>query len=428
MALDFNQLRAARNMNQGNLGGDPMLVKRMSASLQKRRNFSKAWDVGDQATVFYPFKWWQDDTLSGGGTFLPHMAAYWGHPVSDLKKIGTTFLRSLSYIDEYGNVVGDGDLAYQFSRLAPLLVNAQKEHELHELERKDWSVVGQTAYQTARKAVEDKYDTKDNMKAIKPLIGRLKLLKLTEVVFILMDANKGLPIMDDQRQHKTGTYIQTLSDNRFDKLMALANDINTGILAQNPGLKPEPDKLYFLEVLYNFTSSKNSKMEAGRVDPQGVAYSVTILARNPSLKKKLDEWLNLIPEDPDGISAHTYNLSPMPDEALMKKLQTVMVDTAPVLHFLTPEDQDKLLKNAQVIDFLRVKPVDPALTGRITEVLGHPIGEGEEPVTLASIMTAEGAPDFKQQHVNQETLESMAEHDGDEMEALLGGLGGDGSV
>ena len=314
MPIDFSNAANIRNVNTGNLGGDPRQVLRLSNSLQKCKNFGKAWDVGDQGTVFYPFKWWPDESLPAGGSFEPHMSAYFGHPVSDMKVLGTTFLRSLSRIDETGQVIGEGDLAYQFSKIAGLLVNAQKERELADLNKKDWTILGQTAYQTARAKVEEQYNAKENMNAKKALIGRLTVLKLTEVVYVAMDPNSGTPIFDDQRKQKTGTYIQTLSDNRLSKLRALANDVNCGIMAQNPGLEPVEGEVYFLEVLYNFTSAKNSKSEAGRVDPQGVAHSVTILSRNPGLKSKLAEWLQRVPKDPDGISAHTYNMAPMPDE------------------------------------------------------------------------------------------------------------------
>lgn len=74
------------------------------------------------------------------------MSAYFGHPVSDMKMLGTTLLRSLFRIDENGQVIGDGDLAYQFSKIAGLLVSAEKECDLAELNKKDWSMLGQTAY------------------------------------------------------------------------------------------------------------------------------------------------------------------------------------------------------------------------------------------------------------------------------------------
>jgi hypothetical protein len=425
MPIDFSNAANIRNVNNGNLGVDPRQVLRLSSSLQKCKNFGKAWDVGDQGTVFYPFKWWPDASLPSGGSFEPHMSAYFGHQVSDMKVLGTTFLRSLSRIDENGQVIGEGDLAYQFSKIAGLLVNAQKERELHELNAKDWTILGQTAYQQARAKVEEKYNTKENMNAKKALIGRLTVLKLTEVVYVAMDPNSGTPIFDDQRKQKTGTYIQTLSDNRLSKLRALANDVNCGIMAQNPGLEPVEGEVYFLEVLYNFTSAKNSKSEAGRVDPQGVAHSVTILSRNPGLKSKLEEWLQRVPKDPDGISAHTYNMAPMPDEVLKAKLQAVMFESTAAMPYMTPEDKDRLVRNAQLLDYLRIAPKeDPDLNARLTEALGHPVGEAPsaEAPTVDTIMNGD-SPDYRQQHVDLEKIQAHTDEFSDD---LLGdGIGVD---
>ena len=395
--IDF---KAAANVNKGNLGADPRKIKRLSSALQKCRQFGKAWEVGDQGTVFYPFTWWPDETHPAGGTFEMHMSAYFGHRVSDMKALGTTFLRSMSPIDEYGQVIGDGDLAYQFSRIAPLLVTAQKEKELADLNSKDWSVLGNAAYQSARQKIIDDYDTKSNINAKRPLIGRLEVYMLTEVVYVAMDPNSGSPIFDDQRKQKTGTYIQVLSNNRLDKLVSLANDVNMGIKAQNKDLVPEAGKVYFLEVLYNFTSSNNSKSEAGRCDPQGVAPSMTLVTRNPQHKAKLQDWLDRIPDDPNVIATHTYSMAPMGDAVLKSKLQTIMMERASDFQYMSNEDKDRLVKSAKLIDYLRVAPQqDPQLTERIETELGHKIGETptSEAPTMASIVGKDGSPDFSQQ-------------------------------
>lgn len=432
MPIDFNgTANAIRNVNTGNLGADPRLVARMSSSLRKCQNFGRAWDVGDQGTVYYPFKWWPDE--AGGGTFEMHMSAYFGHKVSDMKVLGTTFLRSMSAISLEGQVIGDGDLAYQFSRIAPLLINAQKEKELAEMNKKDWTVLGQTAYQTARDRIMDAYDTKKNMNAKRALIGKLDVLRLTEVVYVEMDSTKATPYFDGKGKGRTGNYIQTISEQRLQKLRTLANDVQMGILAQNPGLQPEPDKVYFLEVLYNFTSSNNSRTEAGKADPQGIAPSLTLVTRDPSCKAKLEELLQRIPNDPEGISAHAYNMAPMPEEVLMKKLQGYVFDNTEAIPFLSPDDKDRLVRNAKLLDYLRIAlKEDPELNDRMTEALGHPIGKApvDATPTLESIMSGDGNPDFSMQPklgkegdlpftMGGEDLSDTA--GGTDLESLLGG-------
>ena len=150
------------------------------------------------------------------------------------------------------------------------------------------------------------------------------------------------------------------------------------------------------------------------------------MARNPQLKSKLGEWLQRVPKDPDGISAHTYNMAPMPDEVLKAKLQAVMFESTSALPFLTPEDKDRLVKNAQLLDYLRIAPKeDPDLNDRLTKALGHPIGEGAATATaptVESIMSGD-TPDFSQQKVNPAEIEDST---GDLTEDLLaGGIGVD---
>lgn len=410
MLLDFNEAKSLRNTNTGNIGDDPDRVKRLSSGLSKRSTFSKAWEVGDQGTVYYPFRWWanpkSDDPKDGKFKIL--MAAYYGHKVSDFSVLGTTFLRSFSFIDEEGHVVGSGDLAYQFSRIAPLLVTASKEAALAALNKKDWSVLGQTAYQNARQKIEDEYDAKKNMKAKRALIGRLSVLKLTEVAYITMDTAKGAPIFDGP-QSKTGNYIQTLSDDRLDKLTNLANDPNFGIMAQQPGLTPKDGEIYFLEVQYSFTSAQNSKADAGRNDPQGIAHSISLTSRFPKCADQVQEWLSRIPASGDSIAAHAYGLAPMPDEVLKVKLQTYMLDMVEDWVYLQPEEKSRLVKNASLLDYLRILPSnDPELLSSIEQELGHPIGQkpAESAPTLDKLLTDEnGMPQFSNQTPNGEAVE-----------------------
>lgn len=421
MPFDFNEATRVMNVNTGNLGGDPRAVAKLSSGLRKCQNFGKAWDVGDQATVFYPFRWWpaEDGT---GGSFEMHMSAYYGHQVSDMKALGTTFLRSMSIIDQYGQIVGDGDLAYQFSRVAPLLVSAQKESELAQLNKKDWSVLPQSSYNDARDKIIAKYDSKTNIQAIRPLIGRLTILKVTEVVYVAMDSASGTPVFEDPRKQRTGTYIQTLSDQRLDKLRALANDHSHGILAQNPGLVPESGELYFLEALYNFTSSNNTKSEAGRADPQGVSHQLTLTMKNEAYAPRLKELLNRVPPLPEQIAAHTYGMSPMPDDVLKAKLQAIMLGSTEHLTFLQEVEKDRLVKSAQLFDYLRIAPrEDPALVERMEAALGHRIGEStrQDAPTIESIMTPEGVPDYTKQGLQFEGVSMELGAEEQSLDSLL---------
>ena len=68
-------------------------------------------------------------------------------------------------------------------------------------------------------------------------------------------------------------------------------------------------------------------------------------------------------------------MAPMPDEVLKAKLQAVMFESAAAMRYMTPEDKDRLVRNAQLLDYLRIAPEeDPDLNARLTEALGHPVG------------------------------------------------------
>lgn len=424
MPIDFTAgATTFKNVNNGVLGDNYDDVMRLSNSLNKIRNFGKAWDVGDSATVFYPFKWYPNEAEEKGGVFKPHIAAYYGHHVSDYDAFGTIFLRSTSIIDENGEVVGDGDLAYQASKIAPLFVQAKKEKEIKELNDKDMSELSKSAWQSAYDRIRDRYDPKKNKDAVRPFIDRLSILKIAEVVFVLMDPNKHTAIFNDDKDRKTGRYIQTMSDARLNKLKSLANDVHVGILAQNPNLVPEPGTIYFLEVSYNYTSSNGSKTEAGRNDPQGVGETATILFTTPENKENLLELQKRIPETASGILQHTYNMSPMPDAVLLTKMQSVVFESLTDLQFLQEADKERLVKSAKFFDTIRLSPKpDNELVEKMEKELGHKIGastQSEDAPTLQSIIQDDGTPDFSMQ--SQAVLDTT-ETELEEMQELLGGM------
>ena len=81
----------------------------------------------------------------------------------------------------------------------------------------------------------------------------------------------------------------------------------------------------------------------------------------------------------------------LPDEVLKAKLQAVMFESTSALPFLTPEDKDRLVKNAQLLDYLRIAPnEDPDLNKRLTKALGHPIGEGAATAAAPTVASVVG--------------------------------------
>ena len=382
MPIPFNQGADKVRATPGlvDLGDDFFAVKSAQNARNKLRGFGKAWNVGSQLAVFYPFHLIQNPQNPEQTLWAPCLSVVYGHKC-DHKIFKRTFLRSRCELDADQNVVGAGDLPYQFSRVAFLLVRAQKEAELAALAAKDWGMLGQDAYQNARQQVEDKYDQK-RMNGVKPIIQRFSLQRNTVCYTVALDGGSPKMQTQDSDNSKTGYFTHTLSEGRMSKLVELANNDLMGIKAQHPDQTFEVGDTSYLEVLYNFSSPRMEKSEAGKADPQGVAQSITLMARFPDLRGQLTEALKGLPTTSDDIRRKLYAMEPMDDNELLRALQQYTFNTASDWGYLPPDDQAKLLNSASLIDFLRVAPADPALNAKFTEKLGHEIGKAP----------AEGAP------------------------------------
>ena len=355
------------------LGDDFFAVKSAQNARNKLRGFGKAWNVGSQLAVFYPFHLIQNSENPEQPLWAPCLSVVYGHKC-DHKIFKRAFLRSRCELDADQNIVGAGDLPYQFSRVSYLLVRAQKEAELAALAKKDWSMLGQDAYQTTRQQVEDKYDPK-RMSGIKPIIQRFSLQRNTVCYTVALDGGTPKMRTQDSDNSKTGYFTHTLSEGRMGKLVDLANDPLMGVRAQHPDQQFAVGDVSYLEVHYNFSSARMDKADAGKADPQGVAASITLMQRFPDLKPQILEALKGLPTSSADIRRKLYAMEPMDDNELMRALQQYTFQTAGDWHFLPPEDQNKLLGSASLIDFLRVVPADATLAARFTEKLGHPIGQ-----------------------------------------------------
>lgn len=375
MPMPFHQGADAVRSTPGlvDIGDDFFAVKSAQNARNKLRGFGKAWNVGSQLAVFYPFHLIQNHDNPEQTLWAPCLSVVYGHKC-DHKVFKRTFLRSRCELDADQNIVGAGDLPYQFSRVSYLLVRAQKEAELAALAKKDWTMLGQDAYQTARQQVEDKYDAK-RMSGIKPIVQRFSLQRNTVCYTVALDGGAPKMQTQDSDNSKTGYFTHTLSEGRMSKLVDLANDALMGIQAQHPDQQYAVGDVSYLEVLYNFTSSRMDKAEAGKADPQGVAASITLFSRFPELRPQLTEALKGLPTSSDEIRRKLYAMEPMDDNELMRALQQYTFQTAGDWGYLPPDDQDKLLNSANLIDFLRVVPADAELNARFTEKLGHPIGK-----------------------------------------------------
>lgn len=400
MAYNFSGSvqRMHNNMNVEGFDEDPRNSVQLINSSMKLRTATKAWGVGDKCTFLYPFVCYLDRDSSGNPMadnachFFLRTAAIYGFD-ADYKQVGMSFISTRMAIDSDMRPIGTPDITYQFSFLAPLLVKAEMEEQLDALKKQNWDILGESAYRNARQKIEDQYDRSKNMNAKRPAVGRLKLKLITETAVIRHNLNGASeqPELEAKAKDKSsGVYLQAVSNNRREKLTTLANDPLYGIKAQNPGVVFEDGSVYFLEVMYNFTSASGNVAEAGRADPQGVAYTVSLRQRFPECAAGVQDMLNRVSKTAADIKSHSWDYSEPEQNMLKQKFQTIMTTSARSLGYLLPEDQERLLKQAEVIDTLRVRPSDEALNAKIEEQLGHAIGAGTSGAPTAAELLAQG--------------------------------------
>ena len=158
-------------------------AQRTKDESKKLQMYSKQWLPGDTLRVFYPIYW-------ENGKPEIAVGAVWGHNVSDIKKLGlkTAFIPSTTEFDENAMPIGQPDIPYQFSQIARVFVNGMKAAEEEAVAKKNWPT--EAARKDALKSIEEKYDAKNNTKAVKPIIGKAMYYITTEVVSIKVEIGR----------------------------------------------------------------------------------------------------------------------------------------------------------------------------------------------------------------------------------------------
>lgn len=355
----------------------------------KRKDFGKAWQVGDKLSVFFPIVWSThyedgepvmveerdkygqvvvdengDPVLVEDGRWDIIVYELWGHKVNDMKALGlgTSFLPSLTEVwggrpvkfirDENGEVVYDeegqptfdsieGDVSYQFSRIAPLFVRGMMQQELDKTYKTNYN--NEEFRRMALDQIRDKYDTKKNMEAPKPIIGRLDLNTVTEVVAVTVDSN------DQYKVDKAGAYIYRLTNDKIDELQSLLDDLK---------YKPRDHEQNWFEVqiTYNGDSNDNKgRAQAGRkAHPVGLTSEYLMEARDPNAFKALkDKWLDRLPKTSSTISAHCYLSRKTAENKILSALSYYMAQNSEYLDKVSSEkDMEMVTNNAyQLVKF-----------------------------------------------------------------------------
>lgn len=290
---------------------------------KKLSMYSKQWLPGDRLRVRYPI-YWEDGK--------PEIAvgAVWGHNVSDIKGLGlkTAFIPSTCTFDENAQPIGTPDVTYQFSRIARIFVNGAKAIEEANIMKKNWP--SEAARKEALSDLEKKYDAKNNMNAVKPIIGKVQYYISTEVVSIKMP--NGVP--------DANTITLSSAPLSSKVIMQLYAIMSNDTYAPAPGEE-------FLEVEWTYPTDADKGKSGQAASVQGLAPDYRLQAQFPDVYKTVASMCTQVSRDAETI----------------KRRATRAVDPAKVLQKLTQysflhsdeldaaqeEDVEVLIKNVDLI-------------------------------------------------------------------------------
>lgn len=247
-----------------------MQLKPLGGAVRERKGtkklamYSKQWNPGDTLHVFYRvFR--NEDT----GTYDYLGGDCYGYPVNDIKELGlhTTFIPALCKVNDDGLPDGKPDILWRFAQLAPGFIKGRKQAETQAVMVKP---VTDAMRVQLLKQVEDKYDTKNNPSAIKPIIGRLFRLIVVEVIAV--QYKDGVPTFDS-----LPTCMQPVSDALSDKLYSILN---------NPRYQPE-DGEDWIEIEWQYPMDTNKSVSGRKAIPNGIESQYRMKNQFP------DKWLEV---------------------------------------------------------------------------------------------------------------------------------------
>ena len=297
---------------------------------QKRRDeskklqmYSKQWLPGDTLRVFYPLFWTDGKPDIAVG-------AIWGHSVSDIKKLGlkTAFIPSTTDFDENAMPIGQPDITYQFSQIAKIFVNGAKAKEEANIMQKDWPT--ESSRKEALKELEDKYDTKNNRKAVRPIIGKVQYYISTEVLSLKM-------VNGQPNTESLALTSAPLSNQTIRRLYDILDD---------PKFAPAPEDM-FLEVEWKYPAGAE-KDESGRnATPVGLTPEYRLSTQFPSAWQSVVGMAPMVAKDAETIVRRaTRSVDPLKVRQALTKyayLESEYLDMA------DEEDEETLLRHTSLI-------------------------------------------------------------------------------
>lgn len=310
------------------------------AESKKTNGFGKKWNPGDTGRVLYPFF---KDEETGEWELLVAMVR--GHK-ADPKALSvkTTFIPSLSQFDEDGNIIGAGDFAYQFSRVARCFVEGQREAEMAKARAKEG--LGEAARRELMNSIDEKYDTKNNINAIKPVISPLTYTIATECIYVPISNNE--PSVDDAE-----LVSQTLSDTRIRELYAIASNPDTA-----PVYLEGDSGIAYLEVQYSFPTGKKS--DAGKTSPTGLTPEYRLIQKFPQAYKAIKPVIQTLPELSETIIKRNWSFQKISEQAVKQACLNYAIMQTEYIDALNTEYNEDMItrieKNASIFEELQLIP------------------------------------------------------------------------
>lgn len=302
------------------------VVKQKEES-KKSASFGSMWNPGDTGIVFYPF--FRDEVT---GNFELLAAGIRGHQINDTKAIPGigSFIPSLCQFDEDNNIIGAGDITYQFSRIAPCFIVGAKELELNDARSKQG--IDETTRHQLIQDIESKYDTK-NINSIKPVIGGLTYYISTEAVYVPMKDSE--PLTSEAR-----LVSQKLSDKKIKTLMTIAKDPK-----YEPVFIEGSDGLFYLEVQYSWPVGK--KQEAGQADPVGLTAEYRLESTHAQQFKAIMNELSKLPSESETIEKRGWGYVKVSESAVRQRIKNYSIMQTASLDALSETTNEEMIKRIE---------------------------------------------------------------------------------
>ena len=296
---------------------------------KKLSMYSKQWLPGDTLRVYYPL-------MKSEGVWDIVVGAVWGHSVSDIKGLGlkTAFIPSLTKFDENATPIGNPDITYQFSLIAKAFVEGQKAKEEAAVMAKNWPT--DAARKDALKKIEEKFDTKNNMKAVKPIISKAQYMITTEVLCVKYV--NGAPQVDS-----AAVVSAPLSNLNIDRLYAILNNAKYFDVDGDFG---------FLEVEWAYPANPDKGQSAKAAAPAGVTPEYRMAAQFPEAFNQIKSMFDMVSTDSETIARRATRK--VDENKIKQALTQYSFLNSEFLDEMPAETADNFIKHADLVKELDV--------------------------------------------------------------------------